>query len=146
MGEEVIWNVGALMAEVVDRAAEIEGVSEDDSGGDQVQPRGTMPLVLEGAVAQLAQTVEEDCPSKSVACLALVQVGARSPAQLRVVQPVEHEEGALDSADFAKGSRHRVLARVAGQLWGPVAAEPKLHFRAILSQKHLDPAERAVPE
>jgi hypothetical protein len=33
-----------------------------------------------------------------------------------------------------------------GVIGGPVAAEPKLHFRAVLFQKRLDPVEAAVPE
>ena len=44
VGEEVIGDIGALVTEVVHGAAEVGGVPEDDGGGDQVQPRGAVPL------------------------------------------------------------------------------------------------------
>ena len=63
-----------------------------------------MALVLEGAVAQLAQAVEEDGAGERVAGLALVEDAAGAAALLGVVEPVEHEQGALDPTDLAQAT------------------------------------------
>lgn len=49
------------------RLFEITGVLQDDCGDRQVETRGTVGLVLEPAVAQFAELVEEQCPGKRVA-------------------------------------------------------------------------------
>lgn len=36
--------------------------------------------------------------------------------QISIVEPVEHEQGALDPPDFAQGAGDGVLARIAGKL------------------------------
>ena len=61
---------------------EIAGVPEDHGRDDEVQPRGAIGLVLEGAVAQLAEAAEEDGAGERVPGLALVQAALGAPAQV----------------------------------------------------------------
>ncbi len=68
----------ALGADVGHGAGETGGAPRGDRVHDEVQPRGAGPgQGLGGAVAQLAQAVEEDGAGQGVAALALVEVGAR---------------------------------------------------------------------
>lgn len=50
-------------------------VPERDGGADEVETADAVHLVLVGAVAHLAEAVEEDCSGKGVAGLVLVEVG-----------------------------------------------------------------------
>jgi hypothetical protein len=43
-----------------DSTFQIDGIPERDGGCDQIEPAGTMTLVLEGPISYLAQAVEED--------------------------------------------------------------------------------------
>src|SRR5947209_2472008 len=55
-----------------------------DDGDEQVQPRGAIGLVLEGAVAHLAKPAEEEGAGERVARLPLVQAALRAPAEVDV--------------------------------------------------------------
>jgi hypothetical protein len=46
-------------------------------------------LVLVGAVADLAEAMDEDSPREAVACFALVEFLAGLTPQFRILQPVE---------------------------------------------------------
>jgi hypothetical protein len=65
--------------ERVEGGLQVARVPEDDGRDEQVQPGGAVGLVLEGAVAQLAEAVEEDGPRERVAGLSLVQAGVGAP-------------------------------------------------------------------
>ena len=77
-----------------------------DGGGEQVEPGDTVGLVLAGAVAQLAEAVEEEGALEDVMRLALVEPDLRAALQVTIGQPVEDEERALDPPDLAQ-SPHR---------------------------------------
>ena len=85
----------AAMPEHVERRVQIARVPQDNGGDQQVQPRCPIGLVLEGAVAQLAQAVEEYRAGKRIARLALVQPGIGAPAQLTAAEPVERKKASL---------------------------------------------------
>jgi hypothetical protein len=57
---------------------EIDRVPERDCRDNQVQPAGSMELVLEGAIADLAESVETAGPSHGVVCFALVEAGGHT--------------------------------------------------------------------
>ena len=59
MGEEIVGDGLAAGAQLSHGPAEIDGVPEDDGGDGQVQPRGTVALILEGAVSDFSMAVEE---------------------------------------------------------------------------------------
>ena len=75
-----------------------------------------MALVLESAVAQFAEAVEEDGAGERVAGLALVEDAAGATPLVGIVEPIEHEEGALDPPDLAQCAGDRVLTRKTRQL------------------------------
>src|SRR3546814_15556986 len=65
-------NVGSTLAEIREGRLQIPCVPQDDRRHEQVQARGAIGLVLEAAVAHLAEPVEEDGPRQGIARLALV--------------------------------------------------------------------------
>jgi hypothetical protein len=58
VGEERVGQNFALGAKLGDSAAEIDGVPEGDNSDREVETRGPVALILEGAVADLAVTME----------------------------------------------------------------------------------------
>lgn len=88
---------------------EIDRVPERDCRDNQVQPAGSMALVLEGVIADFAESVETDGPSHGVVCFALVEAGGYTASKCGISQPLQHKQGTLDSANFAKSERQTVL-------------------------------------
>src|SRR3546814_5380381 len=76
---------------MTDGAVEIDGIPERHGRGGEGQAGCTMALVLEGAVAQFAEPVEEDGAGERVAGLALVEDAAGAAPLVWIVEPVEHE-------------------------------------------------------
>lgn len=66
-------------------------------------------------VDEPALTGRADRLRQDVTLLALVQPGLAAPAKIGIFQPVKHEEGPLDPADFLEGEVDLVLAFVSGQ-------------------------------
>jgi hypothetical protein len=71
--KELVGHVLVSVAQVLHPMPEVAGVPGDDGGDQQVEPARPMRLILERAVADLAQTVEEHGPGELVAGLALVE-------------------------------------------------------------------------
>lgn len=116
MCEQFVWRLDTDASQMPDGAVKIEGIPECDGCGEQGLPGGAMALVFESAVAQFAQAVEEDGTGERVAGLALVEDGAGTTPLLRIVEPVEQEQGALNPPDLAQRAGDRVLTRKACQL------------------------------
>src|SRR5450755_841395 len=112
------------------RAFKIDRVPEDDGGRDQVQPAGSISLLLEAAVTDLAEAIEEHRPGQCVTGVALVQSRVHTPTQLDALQPVEDEERALDTSQLAQGDGQAVLAWVAAEL----AQHQRGRHRALLDR------------
>ena len=75
-----------------------------------------MTLVLEDAVAQFAETVDEDGAGERVTGLALVEDAAGAAPLLGIIEPVEHEQDALDPPDLEQRADDGVLAGKSCQL------------------------------
>src|SRR5262249_30495971 len=73
-------------------------------------------LVLIGAVADLAEAMDEDSPRQAVARFALVELPAGLTAQFRIPQPVEGEQRAFKPPQLAQRRGKAVLPRVGGEL------------------------------
>jgi len=73
-------------------------------------------LILVGAVADLAEAMDEDSPRQAVACFALVEFPAGLTAQFRIPQPVEGEQRAFQSSQLAQRRGEAVLPRIGGEL------------------------------
>jgi hypothetical protein len=82
------------------------------AAGDEGKPARTVLLRLDRTIAQPAEAVETDSAGEGVACFALVEFHGRLPAQSWQLEPVEHEQSALDPSDFAKGQRQAILAGI----------------------------------
>jgi len=105
----------AAATQVIERTVEIYGVPERDSGGDEGKPARTVLLRLDRTIAQPAEAVETDSAGEGVARFALVEFHGRLPPQSWQLEPVEHEQRALDPSDFAKGQRQAILAGISSQ-------------------------------
>lgn len=98
------------------RPLQVDCVPQHDGGRHQVEAAGPVALLLETAVADFAQTVEEYGAGQRVARFALVQPGMYAAAQLDVLQPVQNEQRALDAAQLAQRHGQAILARIAAEL------------------------------
>ena len=58
VGEQLIGQSFGLGAKLGNGVAKVDGVPEDDSGDREVEAGGTVALVFEGAVPDLAVTME----------------------------------------------------------------------------------------
>ncbi|MDG5973458.1 hypothetical protein JAGODDHD_04228 [Sphingomonas paucimobilis] len=116
VGEQLVGHVDAAAAQMTDSSVEIDGVPERHGRGDEGQAGGAMALVLEGAVAQFAEAVEEDGAGERVAGLALVENAAGATTLVGIIEPVEHEQGAFDPTYLPQRAGDRVLTREARQL------------------------------
>ena len=106
----------AVAAQSVRCPFQIDRVPQHDGRRHQIETAGPVALLLETAVADFAQAVEEHGTGQRVARLALVQPGMHAAAQLDALQPVQDEQRALDATQLAKGDGQAVLARVAAEL------------------------------
>lgn len=71
-----------------------------------------MPLVFVGAVTNFAEAVDEDGTRQAVAGFTLVQLLSGRAAQVGILDPVEREQGAFQSAQLTQRGGDAVLARV----------------------------------
>ena len=60
-----------------------------------------MAFCLNTVIVQASGAMEEDRTLEGITCLALVQVPSGPTPFLRMLDPVEHEQGPHDTADFA---------------------------------------------
>lgn len=95
---------------------EIDRVPERDCRDNQVQPAGSMALVLEGAIADFAESVETGGPSHGVVCFALVEAGGHTASKCGISEPLQHKQDALDSANLAESGGQTVLTRIGAEL------------------------------
>lgn len=84
-------------------ALQIDRVPQHDGRRHQVEAAGPVALLLEAAVADFAQTVEEYGAGQRVARFALVQSSVDAAAQLHALQPVQDEQRAFDAPQLAQG-------------------------------------------
>ena len=89
MSNKIIGNSLAARTQFVDDATEIEGIPEDHGGDGKVEAGSPVSLIFEGAVTDFTEAMKEYRPGERIACLALVESGARPPPQRRVADPIE---------------------------------------------------------
>jgi Na+-transporting NADH:ubiquinone oxidoreductase subunit NqrC len=99
-----------MFAQCADGAFPVHGVPENDGCHNQVETARSIALVLEAAVAQVALPVEEHGVGESVHGFAVIEADLDTPAQLRVLHPLQHEKRALDATDFTKRGVEAELA------------------------------------
>ena len=101
-----------MTTQCVDGQLQIHGVPQHNGRRDEVQAAGAVALLLEATVPNFPQPVEEHCPGQGVVRLALVQSDLHALAQFHALQPVQDEQRALNSPEFAQGDSQAVLARI----------------------------------
>jgi hypothetical protein len=80
---------------------EVNRVPQGDGSGGQGEPAGAILLLLEAAVADFAKAVEEYSSGERIAGFILVQACVHTPSQLNALQPIQDEQCALDTTEFA---------------------------------------------
>ena len=86
MGEKLVGDGFTARAQLVDGAPEIDGVPEDDRGDCEIEAGSAVALIFECAVADFAETMEENGSGERVARLAFVEremIRERTRAGLR---------------------------------------------------------------
>ncbi len=73
-------------------------------------------LLLEAAVADFSKAVEEYSSGERIAGFTLVQACVHAPSQLNALQPIQDEQCALDTAEFAERHGEPVLTWIAAEL------------------------------
>ena len=73
MGEQFIGQRFAFGAKLGNGVTEVDGVPKDDGGDREVETRGPVALVFEGAVPDLAVAMEKQGAGERVPGLALVE-------------------------------------------------------------------------
>jgi hypothetical protein len=113
-------------AEVIEGTAEIHGVPEADSGGDDREPTRTILLRFGCTIAQPTEAMKADSAGKGVARLALVELDGHLPAECR---QVDREERAYDRS---RRQRHLLLPPLWLAWTAPEAGE---YFRCALQEE-----------
>ena len=113
--QQCVVNDMAIAAQPVCRSLQVNRIPQHDGGCHQVEAAGPVALLLEAAVADFTQAVEEHGAGQRVARLAFVQPGMHAAAQLDALQPVQDEQCALDASQLTQGDGQAVLARVAAK-------------------------------
>ena len=84
MGEQLIGRSFGLGPKLGDGVVEVVGVPEDDGGDREVEAGGTVALVFEGAVPDLAVAMEKQGAGERVPGLALVEPGVGTAPERRI--------------------------------------------------------------
>ena len=100
--QQLVGDISALLAQMSRCPAEVDGVPMDDDADHQVETGSSEGLAVKGAITDLAALMEKDGAFELVSGLALVEPGLATPTQCRAGIPLDHEQGALDAAEFAQ--------------------------------------------
>ena len=111
LGKQLGWNIEALAPNIIDSAAEIDGVPQDDGIDDEFEAGGLVSHSFGQAVAQFAELVKENGACQGMSALPLVEDGMRPATQFGVEQPVADEDRAFNAARFAQRLIESVLPR-----------------------------------
>jgi len=91
-------------------------VPQDNGGDEQVESRSAVLLVLIGSVADFLEPTDEHRRRQTAASLALVQLLSCLPAELRLADPVEREQGTFKPSQLAQRGGDPVLPRIGSEL------------------------------
>ena len=81
VGEQLIGRSFGLGAKLSDGVLEVDGVPEDDGGDREVEAGGTVALVFEGAVPDLAVSMEKQGAGERVSGLAFIESGVGTASE-----------------------------------------------------------------
>jgi hypothetical protein len=89
----LIVDIDATPAKVVNGASEITAVEQSDAGGDEVERRRAMRLLVVVAVTEPTEPMERDGAGQGMPSLALVQLIGRIGSQPFVFYPPPRARG-----------------------------------------------------
>ena len=115
------------LSQNLDGAFEISGVPKDDRRNDKVEAESTVLPIFVCAITDFAEPMDENGARETVAGFAFVEFLASSASQIGVVDPVESEERAFQTSQFAKGCGDAVLPGMGREL---AHDEPRRHGSA----------------
>ena len=100
--QQLVGNISAPLVQKGRCPAEIDGVPMDDGADHKVEAGSTECLTVKGAITDFAALVEKDGTLELVRGFALVESGLTAPPQRWAGIPFDHEQRALDTAEFAQ--------------------------------------------
>ena len=100
MGEEIVRSQGGCRSQMLGGGVHVDRVPIDDRRDDQVEPGCPILLRLMAAVDDTALAKGVDRLCQGMTLFAVVKARMAPPAQIGIFEPVQHEQGALDLADF----------------------------------------------
>ena len=103
--EQARFRQTALPSQVVGGFVHVRGVPVHDRSDDQVQGHDALLLSVVRPISDAALGMGEHRARQCVACRALVETRLALHAQLRIFDPVQHEQRAPDAPDFAAAMR-----------------------------------------
>jgi len=106
----------------------VHRVPKHDSCCHQVQAAGPIALLLEAAIPDFAQPIEEHRPGQRIASFALVQPGVNAAALIDALQPFQDQQRSFDAPQLAQYDGQTVLAWVAAEF----AHHPRGGHHALL--------------
>ena len=75
-----------------------------------------MALIFEGAIADFAQSIEENSSCEGVPRFPFVEAYLNPSAQRGILKPMESEQRALDTAQFSQRERQTILPWIRSKL------------------------------
>src|SRR5687767_10094268 len=102
MRQQLLVNVLTGGAQRLDRPVQVDRVPEDDGRHHQIKAASTIALILEAAVMEFAEPVEEHRTCEHVLGFSLIQTVMHAATQLNVLHPVERKWRTLDAAEFTQ--------------------------------------------
>ena len=105
------------IAKLLDSAAQIAAIEQDDRSGDEVHGSSPDLLVLGATITKTAKPVKGNRPCKRIAGFALVEFRCDQFPQLWVFKPPQGKQGALDPANLAHRGGQTVLLFIGRELF-----------------------------
>jgi hypothetical protein len=112
MGKEMTRDGSSISGSTADDITELHRVPEDDDGRQQIHASDATMLAFARAIPDFTAPMEADGALQGMMGFAFVEADLGLALQTGVENPVDHEQGSFDTADFPKGKRQFVLARI----------------------------------
>ena len=116
MGKQLRWNGQPCAPALGNSFAQFHGVPVDDDRRQQVQPCDTVMLTFPGSIADFTKAIEAECAFQGMVRFALVEPDLSAALHVGIKHPVDHEQGAFDTANLAHGQSQLILAGIGGEL------------------------------
>ena len=103
MGKQLRRNGQPGAPVLSDSFTQLHRIPIDNDRRQQVQPCDAVMLAFSGSIADFTKAIEAERPFQGVVRFTLVEPDLSAALHVGIQHPVDHEQGALDTADLAHG-------------------------------------------